>query len=176
MTPPTETPEDDPKSSKLPPVNREPEVREASSVLIPTAGVSPKLKIFVIGLTFVTIMAFGVFTAMFIKKMFISKSESSHWGPQLLTIAEELKDRGLKQQAIEQYENYLASQEVDLATRFRVSSEISELYLELGHCDRAILWYLHAKAAQPKAPRAEESESKFQECRKRSSIPNQSQP
>jgi len=176
MTPPPETPEDDPRSSKLPSMNRETETGEAPSGGLLTAGVSTKLKIFVIGLTFVTIMAFGVFVAMFIKKMFINKSEGSHWGPQLLTIAEELKDRGLKQQAIEQYENYLASQEVDLATRSRVYSEISELYLELGNCDQAILWYLHAKAAQPKALRAEESESKFQECRKRSSTSNPSQP
>jgi len=176
MTPPPETPEDDPRSSKLPSTNRETETGEAPRGGLPTAGVSTKLKIFVIGLTFVTVMAFGVFTAMFIKKMFINKSESSNWGPQLLTIAEELKDRGFKQQAIEQYENYLTSQEVDLATRSRVYSEISELYLELGNCDQAILWYLHAKAAPPEAPRAEESESKFQECRKRSSTSNKSQP
>ena len=176
MTPPPETPEDDPKSSKLPPTNRETETGEAPRGWLPTDGVSSKLKIFVIGLTFLTVMAFGVFIAMFIKKMFINKSESPHWGPQLLTIAEELKDRGLKQQAIKQYENYLTSQEVDLATRSRVYSEISELYLELGHCDQAILWYLHAKAAQPKAPRAEESERQFQECRKRSGTSNKSQP
>ncbi len=172
MTPPPETPEDDPRSSKLPPANRETETGETPRVWIPTAGVSPKLKIFVIGLTFVTVMAFGVFIAMFLKKIFVDKSESSKWGPQLLIIAEELKNRGLQQQAIEQYENYLASQKVDLITRSRVSFKISELYLELGKCDRAILWYLHSKAAQPKTPPAEDSESKFEECRKRSSPSN----
>ena len=172
MTPPPENPEDDPRSSKLSPANRETEAGETPRGWIPMAGVSPKLKFFVIGLTFFTLMAFGVFTAMFIKKMFIHKSEGSKWGPQLLTIAEELKDRGLQQQAIEQYENYLASQEVDLVTRSRVSSKISELYLELGKCDRAILWYLHAKAAQPKTSQAEDSENQFEECRKRFSPSN----
>ena len=172
MTPPTENPPDDPGSSKLPPANRETETGEAPRVWIPTEGVSTKLKVFVIGLTFVTVMAFGVFAAMVIKKMFIDKSESPKWGPQLLIIAEELKNRGLQQQAIEQYENYLAGQKVDLVTRSRVSSKISELYLELGQCDRAILWYLHAKAAQPKTSQAEDSESKFEECRQRSNPSN----
>ena len=79
MTPPPETPEDDPRSSKLPPTNRETETGEDSRGWLPTDGVSPKLKIFVIGLTFVTVMAFGVFMAMFIKKMYVNKSESSNW-------------------------------------------------------------------------------------------------
>ena len=59
---------DDPNSRKLPPVNRESESSGTSGGWIPTAGVSTKLKVFVIGLTFITVMAFGVFIAMFIKK------------------------------------------------------------------------------------------------------------
>jgi len=166
MPTPDEKETDDPSNRKLPPVNHETEF--SSGNWIPTAGVSTKLKVFVIGLTFVTIATFGVFIAMFIKKTFIKQTDKVTWGPQLATIAEELKDRGLKPQAIEHYQKYLDTQEVDLKTRSRISFDIATLYVELGRCDDAIVWFLHAKAAQPTAPSAQGSEAQIQQCRSRS--------
>ena len=166
MPTPSENPKDDPRSSKLPPVNRDPEPRERSGGLVPTAGVSPKLKFFVIGLTFVTLTAFGVFTAMFIKKMFI-KPAKTNWGPQWLTIADELRERGLPRQAIEHYQKYLDTQKVDHKTRSRISFNIAQLYVELGQCDDAVVWFLHAKTAQPAAPRVQDAEADIQQCRSR---------
>jgi len=138
---------------------------ENSGGFIPTAGVSTKLKVIVIGLTFITITAFGIFTALFIKKAFVKGPDSGTWGPQLVTIAEELKDRGLKPQAIEHYQKYLETQKVNLETRSRISFDIAALYVELGKCDDAVVWFLHAKAAQPNAPRAGKIESELQQCR-----------
>lgn len=159
---------DDPNSRKLPPANREASSSETSGGWLPTTGVSTKLKVFVIGLTFITIMAFGVFIAMFIKKTFIKQTASDTWGPQLVTIAEQLNDKGLKPQAIEHYKKYLETQEVDLNTRSRISLNIAALYVELGKCDDAVVWFLHAKAAQSTAPAVQESEIKLQQCRDRS--------
>lgn len=139
--------------------------KRPSSGFIPSAGVSTKLKVIVIGLTFITITAFGIFTALFIKKAFIKGPDSGTWGPQLVTIAEELKDQGLKPQAIEHYQKYLNTQEVDLKTRSRISSDIATLYVELGKCDDAVVWFLHAKAAQPNAPPASKIENELQQCR-----------
>jgi hypothetical protein len=167
MPTPDEKEIDDPNSHKLPPVNHDPESSETSGGFIPTAGVSTKLKVFVIGLTFITIAAFGVFIAMFIKKTFVKETNQT-WGPQWVTIAEELKERGLKPQAIEHYKKYLDTQKVDMKTRFRISFDIATLYAELGQCDDAVVWFLHAKAAQPTAPRASKIESEIQQCRSRS--------
>jgi hypothetical protein len=167
MPTPDEKEIDDPRSRKLPPVSRDSEVSGSSGGFIPTAGVSTKLKIFVIGLTFITVAAFGIFIAMFIKKTFGSGSTQT-WGPQLVTIAEELKNKGLKPQAIEHYQEYLNTQDVDLKTRSRISHDIATLYVELGKCDDAVVWFLHAKAAQPKSPQVSESETQIQQCRSQS--------
>lgn len=143
---------------------------KSSGGFIPSAGVSTKLKVIVIGLTFITITAFGIFTALFIKKAFIKGPDSGTWGPQLVTIAEELKDRGLKVQAIDHYQKYLDTQKVDLETRSRISFDIATLYSELGRCDDSVVWFLHAKNAQPNAPRASKIENEIQQCRSRSKI------
>lgn len=166
MPTPNDKEVDDPTSRKLPPINRDPEPQRTSGNWIPTAGVSPKLKIFVIGLTFVTIMAFGLFIALFIKKTFV-KGTDKVWGPQLVTIAEELNDKGLKPQAIEHYKKYLETQEVDLKTRSSISFNIATLYVELGQCDDAVVWFLHAKAAYPEEHLVQKSDAKIQQCRSR---------
>ena len=157
----------DPSSRKFPPASREPESNQSSGSFLPTAGVSAKLKVFVIGLTFVIIAAFGIFIAMFVKKAFVKGADKITWGPQLATIAEELKDKGLKPQAIEHYQKYLDTQEVDMETRSRISFDIATLYVELGQCDDAVVWFLHAKAAQPEEHRVQKSNAQIQQCRSR---------
>ena len=165
---PDEKETDDPTSRKLPPINHDPESNKPSGGFLPTAGVSTKLKVFVIGLTFVTVTAFGIFIVMFAKKVFIKGADEGTWGLQLVTIAEELKDKGLRPQAIEHYQKYLDTQEVDLKTRSRISFDIAALYVDLGKCDDALVWFLHAKAAQSTAPWVQESEAQLQQCRDQS--------
>jgi len=149
------------------PTNRDPESKANPGARIPTDGVSPKIKIFVIGLTFVTITAFCVFIVMFAKKVFIKETDNTIWGPQLVTIAEELKAKGLKPQAIEHYQEYLDTQEVDLKTRSRISFDIATLYVELGNCDDAVVWFLHAKTAQPEEHLVQRANIQIQQCRDR---------
>jgi tetratricopeptide (TPR) repeat protein len=168
MPTPDEKEIDDPSNRKLPPINREPEAKDTPGGWIPTAGVSSKLKIFVIGLTFITVMAFGVFIAIFVKKTFLKGTGNQTWGPQILTIAKELKNKGLRPQAIEHYQKYLDTQKVDMETRSRVSFDIATLYVELGKCDDAVVWFLHAIAAQPEEHRVQKSEAQIQQCLGRS--------
>ena len=164
MPTPDEKETNDPSSRKLPPTNREPEPSNTPGGWIPTAGVSPKLKIFVIGLTFITIMAFGIFIAMFVKKVFVKGPDKTRWGPQLVTIAEKLKKKGLKPQAIEHYQRYLDTQEVDMETRSKISFDIAQLYVELGKCDDAVVWFLHSKVAEPEEHRVQKSNTQIQQC------------
>lgn len=162
-TPSENEPRDDPKSTKLPPANPGPSAK--SGPAIPTEGVSPQIKIFVIGMTFLTIMAFGVFAALMIKKIFLKEGGEETWGPQLLTIAEQLKDRGLRQEALEHYQRYLDTQTVNLKARAGISMTMAHLHLELGQCNRAVVTFLHAQAAQPSHPEIQTFESKIQSCR-----------
>ncbi len=159
---PTEN-RDDPGNPKLPPPGSGPEAGGLPK--IPKAGVSPKLKIFVIGLTFFTMMVFGVFVAMFIKKAYIAEPKTT-WGSELLTTADKLKAQGLRPQAIEQYQKYLDTQEVDRETRSGISFDIGKLYVELGQCDDAVVWFILA-TEQLNESRYSESETLIQQCRSR---------
>lgn len=158
MAPENDDP-NDPHSAKLPPVNKETKGR----IKIPTEGVSPGIKIFVIGLTFFTVVAFGVFVAMFVKKTFI-KEPGVSWGSELLTTADKLKAQGLKPQAIEQYKKYLDTQKVDKKTRSGISFDIGKLYAELGQCDDAVVWFILA-TEQHNDARYSESETLAKQCR-----------
>ena len=172
MPTPDKTEINDPTSRKLPPTNRKPESHQTPAGVLPTAGVSTKLKTFVIGLSFVTVMAFGLLIVLFVKKISI-KDSNQEWGPQLVTIAEQLKNKGLKPQAIEHYQEYLDTQKVDLKTRSRISFDIATLYVELGQCDNAVVWFLHANTAEPTKLRIEQSENQLQQCRDRAKTSRQ---
>jgi hypothetical protein len=163
--------EDDPGSTRLPPVHHEP--KRARLPKIPTKGVSPKLKIFVIGMTFLTIMAAGIFVALFVKKVFVKGPDSETWGPQILAIGKELESKGLQSQAIEHYQKYLDTQKVDMETRSKISFNIATLYVDLGQCDNAVVWFLHAKTAQPEEHRVQKSNIQIQQCRSRSNTTRQ---
>ena len=154
---------DDPKSTKLPPAH--PQSSGKSEAKIPTEGVSPQIKIFVIGLTFFTVMAFGIFAALMIKKIFLKNDTQEVWGPQLLTIAQQLQERGLRQEAVDHYQRYLDTQTVDNKTRSRISLSMAALYLELGLCDKATVSFLHAQAAQPEAPEVHTFKPRVGQCR-----------
>ncbi|CCQ91717.1 hypothetical protein NITGR_780021 [Nitrospina gracilis 3/211] len=161
----TRTTGDNPTSPKLPPPNASsqtdpPEKDTGSGFQIPTEGVSAKLKTFVIGLTVVTFVAFGIFTAMLFKKSMSSEekaaaqapSNSTLWNTQALAVAEKLRDSGLYEQAVTQYEAYLENPNLNLETRSNVAYIMGGLYMELGNCGEALVWFFHSEAAVKDAP------------------------
>jgi len=169
---------DDPRSPKLPPPKKRDEAAAGEAAPdgipaaggIPTAGVSRKLKIFVIVLTVVTIGAFGIFTAMLVKKS-ASTSENNPepaaeamWDKQVLTVAEKLRDAGLHDQALTQYEKYLENPAVDLETRSNVAYIIGGLYMEMGNCGEAMAWFYHSEVAQARAPWTEDRNRRIDGC------------
>jgi hypothetical protein len=162
---------DDPGSTRLPPANRE--SKRTGLPKIPTAGVSPKLKMFVIGMTFLTIMAGGIFVALLVKKVFVQGPDSKTWGPQILAIGKELENKGLKPQAIEHYQKYLDTQKVDMKTRSKISFDIATLYVDLRQCDNAVVWFLHAQTAQLEEHRVQKANTQIQQCRSGSKAPRQ---
>lgn len=141
---------------------------------IPTEGVSTKLKVFVIGLTVVTFIAFGIFTAMLFKKSTSSPpapdtkttthADTPLWDRQALTVAEKLRDAGLYDQALTQYERYLKNPNLDLDTRSNVAYIIGGLYMELGNCREALTWFFHSEVASAKTPWTDDRNKRIDGC------------
>jgi len=132
--------------------------------LIPTAGVSLPIKVAVIGLTVVTVIAFGVFAVMLAKKLAGLPVDSKPWSDRLVTVAEKLEEAGLPKQALQQYEKFLESSKIDLEARARVSHKVGELYIQGGNCEQALSWLYQAQAAFPEAPWAGELNQRIGIC------------
>jgi len=132
--------------------------------LIPTAGVSLPIKVAVIGLTLVTVVAFGVFALMLAKKLAGPPADSKLWNNRLVTVAEKLEEAGLPQQALQQYEKFLEHPKINLETRSRVSHKVGELYIQQGNCKQALSWLYQSQAAFPKAPWTQEVNQKIGNC------------
>ena len=118
--------------------------------LIPTAGVSLPIKVAVIGLTVVTVVAFGVFAYMLAKKLAGPPVDSKQWNTRLVAVAEKLEEAGLPQQALQQYEKFLEHTKIDLEIRSRVSHKVGDLYIQQGNCKEALSWLYQSQAAFPK--------------------------
>jgi hypothetical protein len=150
---------------------------------IPTAGVSLKIKVFVILLTIVTVVAFSVFFFKLVSKIASSAKTSSSlktssptkvtspeaqdlWTHELQIVGDKLKSAGLKKQAIEQYAQFLQYTSVDSKTRSQVSQTVAELYVELGDCREALVWLYRAQVAGPSVERRTALETQINTCLK----------
>ena len=132
--------------------------------LIPTAGVSMPIKVAVIGLTVVTVVAFGVFAVMLAKKIVGPPADPKLWNNRLVPVAEKLEEAGLPKQALQQYEKFLEHPKIDLETRSRISHKVGELYTQQGNCKEALSWLYQSQAAFPNAPWTQEVNQKIGNC------------
>lgn len=114
----------------------------------PTDGVSPAIKILVVGLTVVTVVAFTVFFYKLVGKV-TSPSKERPWALELQVVGDKLKKAGLHRQAAIQYAKFLENDNIDLKTRALVSQTLGELYAELGDCQSALVWLYQAEVAGP---------------------------
>lgn len=142
----------------------------------PKDGVSPKLKITVITFSLFTLIAFTTFFVMLFNRMFnpgnpstaqptiSSAQKGTHWESKLLTLAERLRSEGLKDKAIEQYQEYLEKTPVDLATRAQVSISIADIYMELSSFREALVWLYKAELANPEIVKTEGFSAKVDAC------------
>ena len=127
-------------------------------------GIGKGLKIAIIAFTAFTLLVFIVFAVKIGGKLSSPKNKTDVWHAQMLAVAEKLKDAGLPEQAIEQYENYLRDGKAGMVVRGEVSRALGNLYRELGNCREALPWYYQAEAAFPKAPWLEEMDSEIDAC------------
>ena len=95
-------------------------------------GLSNKIKVPIIILTFITLCAFG---ALFIKIAYsVSSPEKNLNNHQYLrNVGDKLKNNGLNEQAIDQYIKYLDKAKTDALTRSTIAHTVGELYMKLNN-------------------------------------------
>lgn len=125
--------------------------------------VSPAIKIFVIGLTVITFIAFCIFMYLLITKFF-SFSQSETWDKQLIQLGDRLKSKGFREEAIAQYEKFLEGQKIDPSIRAEVSHSIGKLYEEKGDCRQALVWFFQVELANPETARKKNISSEITTC------------
>ena len=126
-------------------------------------GLSNKIKVPIIILTFVTLCAFG---ALFIKIAYsVSSLEKSLDNHQYLrSVGDKLKNNGLNEQAIDQYLKYLDKAKADALTRSTIAHSVGELYMELNNCREALVWLFQAETIGFAYQRADELKKHIDTC------------
>jgi len=124
---------------------------------------SYKIKIPIIILTLITACAMG---ALFIKIAYsVSSSEKQSDSYQyLLKVGDKLRNKGLHEQAIDQYIKYLEKTKINTSPRAFVAHTIGELYMELSNCQEALVWLFQAEEAEKTYRRTDELKKHIDTC------------
>ena len=124
---------------------------------------SYKIKIPIIILTLITVCAMG---ALFIKIAYsVSSSEKQSDSYQyLLKVGDKLRNKGLHEQAIDQYIKYLEKTKVNTSPRAFVAHTVGELYMELSNCQEALVWLFQAEEAEKTYHRTDELKKHIDTC------------
>ena len=124
---------------------------------------SNKIKIPIIILTFITLCAMGV---LFIKIAYSvsSPGKQSDSYQYLRSVGDKLKNKGLNEQAIDQYIKYLEKSKTNMLSHSMVAHTVGELYMELSNCREALVWLFHAEAASTTYHRAEDLKKHIDTC------------
>ena len=126
-------------------------------------GLSYKIKIPIIILTLITLVAMGT---LFIKIVFwVNSSEKKLDSYQYLrNVGDKLKDKGLHEQAIDQYIKYLEKTKINTASRAMVAHTIGQIYMELSNCQEALVWLFQAEEEEATYHRADELKKHIDTC------------
>ena len=126
-------------------------------------GLSYKIKIPIIILTLITLCAMG---ALFIKIAYsVSSSEKQSDSYQyLLKVGDKLRNKGLHEQAIDQYIKYLEKTKINTSPRAFIAHTVGELYMELSNCQEALVWLFQAEEAEKSYRRTDELKKHIDTC------------
>ena len=124
---------------------------------------SYKIKIPIIILTLITVCAMG---ALFIKIAYsVSSSEKQSDSYQyLLKVGDKLRNKGLHEQAIDQYIKYLEKTKINTSARAFVAHTVGELYMELSNCQEGLIWLFQAEEEETTYHRADELKKHIDTC------------
>ena len=126
-------------------------------------GLTYKIKIPIIILTLITLGAMG---ALFIKIAFsVNSSEKKSDNYQYLrNVGDKLRNKGLHEQAIDQYIKYLEKTKINTTSRAMVAHTIGQIYMELSNCQEALVWLFQAEEEEATYHRADELKKHIDTC------------
>ncbi len=118
--------------------------------IIPTDGVSKKLKAAVIILTAVTLVAFvALFTKLANKQTSLAKSESTiqNLSNEYKAVGTRLMNSDLKEQAIDQFIKVWEMHKIGGIERAKAAQTVGGLYADLGNCQEALIWLFRTEVS-----------------------------
>ena len=126
-------------------------------------GLSYKIKIPIIILTLITLGAMG---ALFIKIAFsVNSSEKQLDSYQYLrNVGDKLNDKGLHEQAIDQYIKYLEKTKINTPSRAIVAHTVGQIYMELSNCQEGLIWLFQAEEEETTYHRDAELKKNIDTC------------
>jgi len=126
-------------------------------------GLTYKIKIPIIILTLITLGAMG---ALFIKIAFsVNSSEKKSDNYQYLrNVGDKLRNKGLHEQAIDQYIKYLEKTKINTTSRAMVAHTIGQIYMELSNCQEALVWLFQAEESEKTYHRTGELNKHIDTC------------
>ncbi len=122
--------------------------------LIPTDGVSKKLKIVIIILTALTLLAFVALLSKLASNQFIFPKNSaavresapnSNLIDEYQKVGTRLMNSGLKKQAIDQFIKIWETEKIDATQRAEAAQTVGRLYADLDDCPQALVWLFRAE-------------------------------
>ncbi len=103
---------------------------------------------------------------LFIKIAFsVNSSEKKSDSYQYLrNVGDKLRDKGLHEQAIDQYIKYLEKTKINTASRAKVAHTIGQIYMELSNCQEGLIWLFQAEEEETTYHRADELKKHIDTC------------
>jgi len=124
---------------------------------------SYKIKIPIIILTLITVCAMGAFFIKIAYSVSSSEKQSDSY-KYLLKVGDKLRNKGLHEQAIDQYIKYLEKTKINTSPRALVAHTVGELYMELSNCQEALVWLFQAEEAEKTYHRTDELKKHIDTC------------
>jgi len=124
---------------------------------------SYKIKIPIIILTLITACAMGAFFIKIVYSVSSSEKQSDSY-QYLLKVGDKLRNKGLHEQAIDQYIKYLEKTKINTSPRTFVAHTVGELYMELSNCQEALVWLFQAEEAEKTYHRTDELKKHIDTC------------
>ena len=130
----------------------------------PNKGLSNKIKVPIIILSFLTLCALAALFFKLANTVTADPAEKEDSAQYLRAVGDKLNDAGLQEQAIEQYIKFLDKTESDKNTRAQVAHTVGELYMQLSNCREALVWLFQAETAGPTYSRTDELKQQTDNC------------
>lgn len=118
----------------------------------PPEGLSKNLKRGILIFSAFTVLAFGIFGTLLIKKLLTPSTDTTSRGRELLTVAERLESVGLYDQALGQYEKFINTDGPSQKLRAEAAYKAGRLYVKLDNCREGLVFLFHSQAILSDAP------------------------